>query len=1090
VAAILDQVSQALAEATTSYESTLELTARTAAAVLGGSCVVWLIDETGHGIKVAACHDEDVDRLALLSEVFGNARSAVMDKPFAHALVTAGPHTITPVPWEQLGGGSGPETLSRLRSLGESALTLVPLRARGTTPGLLGLITPASDGALRELDRALLRQLADRVALAIDNARLLRAAEREIADRRRAEEARLAGEATIAVVSRSGPILLFACDAAGTILQMDGGLLTQFQRRSDSLIGKNLMHVFREYPLVLAVAARVLSGEQIRRAQFPLGAYNLETWATPLRTVDGKVSGFAGIVVDASARVAAEAAVLEAARRQAALVEHASDMILVITPDGIVHYANPAVQRVLGHAWRSGDVLDILTLVHPEDRDRCRQSIRHALESPGTKEPIEYRMQHADGSYRFVQSIVNNLLDDPAVAGFVITLRDVTDERAGSERVRMNGDRQAALADLGRWALVGLEHGDLVSDAVKVLAEQSNADFVHVFDALPDADFFTLSASHGPGITSGELLSADPTSSPASFALVTQQTVICDDLSEEQRFDVPELWTRSHAVSVIEVPIPGQDMPVGVLGVGCTSRNAFTEDDVNFVKAVANVLAAAMARNRAESAIREQALLDPLTGLPNRMLLADHVRVSNAATSNLSIMSGAERTVLVLDIDRFKEINDTLGHAIGDVVLIEVARRLRRVGEPVELVVRLGGDEFALIARIAQRDEDRLAARGDEERLANRIVSVLGEPLDVGGVNLRLRGSIGIASADLDRDGKPLEVPALLRRAEAAMYEAKAEHQAVRRYTDDLERSSLSRLALASELAEAIDQGQLRLDYQPKVSCAGGAASGVEALVRWQHPTRGLLLPDVFVPLAEQTGIIREMTNWVLQRALAECASWHRAGHLLPVAVNLSAGMVHDPGLLDAVMLATARAGLTSEALELEITESAVMRDPAGALRSLEALTARGVRFALDDFGTGYSSLGYLQRLPVASVKIDKSFVTPLGRGDDSVASAIVRAVVELGHSLHLDVIAEGVDSAAVLAAVAALGCDAMQGFYIATPMDAHALQIWMAEHVPRVTSGLNGTPASPGLGGAGAPAPLPAGELARPAPPSRPVPD
>jgi diguanylate cyclase (GGDEF)-like protein len=423
-------------------------------------------------------------------------------------------------------------------------------------------------------------------------------------------------------------------------------------------------------------------------------------------------------------------------------------------------------------------------------------------------------------------------------------------------------------------------------------------------------------------------------------------------------------------------------------------------------------------------------------------------------------MSGAERTVFVLDIDRFKEINDTLGHAIGDLVLLEVARRLRRLGEPVELVARLGGDEFALVARSTQRDDDRLAARIDEDRLASRILSVLGEPLDVGGVNLRLRGSIGIASADVDREGKPLEVPALLRRAEAAMYQAKTEHQGLRRYSDDLERSSLSRLALASELAEAIEKGQLRLDYQPKVRCSDGGITGVEALVRWQHPTRGLLLPDVFVPLAEQTGIIRELTSWVLARALAECAAWHRAGHAVPVAVNLSAGTVHDPALLDTVMSATARAGLLPAAIELEITESAVMRDPAGALRSLEALTARGVRFSLDDFGTGYSSLGYLQRLPVASVKIDKSFVMPLGKGNDSVASAIVRAVVELGHSLHLDVIAEGVDSPSVEEAVTSLGCDAMQGFYIAMPMEAQALQPWIAEHGLRSKARLRTSPA------------------------------
>jgi diguanylate cyclase (GGDEF)-like protein/PAS domain S-box-containing protein len=1076
VAAVLDRVSSALAEATTSYEAALGVIARTAAAVFGGACVLWLLDDTARELELAACHSDDPQNLALIARFLSGHRPAVRDNVFAHFLIASEPYHLTPVPWEQLSGSAGPGAQALVDGFGECGLTTVSLRARGTTLGLLGLITPAASGELGDLDRALLRQLADRVAIAIDNAGLLRAAESEGRQRRKAEDARMVGEATIASVSRSGPILLFACDVDGMILHMDGGLLTQFQRRPDALIGRNLLDVFRNSPLVLEFATRVLAGEEIRRAQFPFGAFALETWVTPSRNADGVVDGFAGIVVDASARVAAEAAVLEAARRQAALVEHASDMILVITTDGTVRYANPAVERILGYGWRPGDAVDVLSFIHPEDRDRCRETIRSAVirhnsEDAGDRRrtaaerrmprPAEYRMQHANGSYRLVQAIGTDLLDDPAVAGFVVTMRDVTEERAASERVLQNADRQAALADLGRWALAGFAYSDLVSDAVKVLAEQSGADFVHVFDALPDAEFITLSASHGLEETTGELLSADPTSSPASFALVTQQTVLCDDLAQEQRFDVPELWTRSNAVSLIEVPIPGQDMPVGVIGVGSASRQAFSEDDVNFVKAVANVLAAAMARNRAESAIREQALQDPLTGLPNRLLLAEHATVSGSATSNVPTMSGAERTVLVVDLDRFKEINDTLGHAIGDLVLLEVARRLRRVGDPVELVARLGGDEFALIARIAQRDEDRFGARADEDLLATRIASILGEPLDVGGVNLRLRGSIGIASADTDRDGKPLEVPALLRRAEAAMYQAKAEHQGVRRYSDDLERSSLSRLALASELAEAIDHGQLRLDYQPKVSCVGGTVTGVEALVRWQHPTRGLLLPDVFVPLAEQTGIIRELTNWVLQRALAECASWHRAGHLLPVAVNLSAGTVHDPGLLDAVMSATARAGLSPAAIELEITESAVMRDPVGALRSLEALTSRGVRFSLDDFGTGYSSLGYLQRLPVASVKIDKSFVTPLGRGDDSIASAIVRAVVELGHSLHLDVIAEGVDSAAVVAAVAALGCDAMQGFYIAMPMEAHVLQEWMTDRVPRLESQPDGAAAA-----------------------------
>ena len=285
------------------------------------------------------------------------------------------------------------------------------------------------------------------------------------------------------------------------------------------------------------------------------------------------------------------------------------------------------------------------------------------------------------------------------------------------------------------------------------------------------------------------------------------------------------------------------------------------------------------------------------------------------------------------------------------------------------------------------------------------------------------------------------------------MHQAKAERRGIRRYSDDLERPSPSRLALAGELADAVDKDELRLDYQPKIDAFARVVTGAEALVRWRHPTRGLLVPDAFIPLAEQTGIIREITNWVLAKALSECAGWHRSGHLIPVAVNLSAATVHDPELMDAVTTAVSRSGLPPTSVELEITESAVMFDPEGALRSLRSLVEYGVRISLDDFGTGYSSLSYLQRLPVTAVKIDKSFVEPLL--SDDTANAIVHAVVELAHSLGLSVIAEGVDSAAVMEQLTALGCDALQGFYVASPMSPGRLERWMA-----VNSGTTARPA------------------------------
>ncbi|HEV8064533.1 MAG TPA: diguanylate cyclase, partial [Acidimicrobiales bacterium] len=722
----MDQVSQSLAEAARNYDSTLELIAKTTGSVMGGSCIIWLADDGLAEVAVGAAFDADPERSDALKEAFRDGRHRLDAGVFASVLAAAGPITLNPMQWGEIDGWASPRGPELLADLGPVALTLVPLRARGTVPGILGLVhetnsvakaagtSPAAGegvalpGSLGDTDGLFLRRLGDRVALAIDNARLLQSTEREMAERRRAEEARKMGEATIGVVARSGPILLFACDRDGTILLMDGGLLTQFQRRPESFLHKNFLRVFKDYPLVLEYAGRVLAGEHIRRAQFPFGAYTLETWATPLRSADGSLDGFAGIAVDASARVAAEAAVLEAARRQSALVEHASDMILVVSPDGTVHYANPAVRRILGYSWQAGDIIDILSLVHPDDRELCRQAIRTALKTPGPQEPVEWRITDSKGDIRQIQSIGNNLLEDPAVAGFVITMRDITAERRAAERYKAHAERQAALADLGRWALVGLDYADLVTDAVKVLVDQISADMVHVFDALPDADFITLAASRGQVVADNELLSAEPTSSPASFALMTQQTVTTEDLATEQRFDVPELWTRAGCVTLAEVPIPGQDQPVGVLGVGRRTAAPFSDEDVSFVTAVANVLAAASARNKAEQAIREQALQDPLTGLPNRMLLTDHTGLAASVPNRDAQMSGSERTVFVLDIDRFKEINDTLGHQTGDLVLLEAARRLRRVGEPIEMVARLGGDEFALVARAGRLEEDRL----------------------------------------------------------------------------------------------------------------------------------------------------------------------------------------------------------------------------------------------------------------------------------------------------------------------------------------------------------------------------------------------
>ncbi|MGO9964982.1 MAG: EAL domain-containing protein [Acidimicrobiales bacterium] len=838
--------------------------------------------------------------------------------------------------------------------------------------------------------------------------------------------------------ARSGPVLLFACDSEGVLTFLDGGLLPELCEAPGSLLGRSLSEVLAGQRDMADLARRLVGGERLEFASVASKRHHLEVWGAPLHSELGEPAGAAGMIIDITGRVAAERSLLEAARREMALVEHTSDAVVFLARDGLLLSANPAAHRLLGPGWTEGEALRLETLVHPEDRERLRRHLARAGEGPGSSAPVEYRVADRDGTWRTVESIANNFADDPAVGGFIVTIRDVTTHRESKDRLAANAARQAALADLGRWALVGLAYRDLVADAVTLLSEQLAADFVHVFEATPDAALLTLTASQGHSPSGPELLSGDPTSSPVSFALVTQETVVSHDLAREARFEIPELWTRAQAMSVIEAPIPGQDSPAGVLGVGWASPRRFAEEDVNFVVAVANVLAAAAARSRAEAAIRHQALHDPLTGLANRLILAEHGHT--IAAPNQSEMSGARRTVLVVDLDRFQEVNDILGHAVGDLVLVEVARRLRGLGEPVELVARLGADEFAIVATNA-------AAPADGDAVADRVLKALAEAIDVGGVRLRMRASVGVAEAAVDENGLSLGVPALLQRAEAAMYRAKAEHAGVRHYSDDLERSSVSRLALAGELADALERNELSLVYQPKVDARTKLVTGVEALVRWRHPSRGLLGPDAFIPLAEQTGMIREVTNWVLQRALAECAGWHRLGRRLPVAVNLSAATVHDPDLMDAVVKAASGSGLPPESIELEITESAVMSDPEGALLSLQSLVDYGVRLSLDDFGTGNSSLSYLQRLPVSAVKIDKSFVEPLL--SDETARAIVRAVVDLAHSLNLSVIAEGVDSGPVMEQLTALGCDALQGFYVASPMSPERLERWIATNSP-----------------------------------------
>lgn len=445
------------------------------------------------------------------------------------------------------------------------------------------------------------------------------------------------------------------------------------------------------------------------------------------------------------------------------------------------------------------------------------------------------------------------------------------------------------------------------------------------------------------------------------------------------------------------------------------------------------IVASASKRLRRQAAQNEhQALHDSLTDLPNRALFHDRVEQAVATARR----SGVHVAVLLIDLDRFKDVNDTLGHQSGDLLLQALGPRLRAALRESDTIARLGGDEFGVLLPEVDGPDGALLVAG-------RLGEALGEPFVVDELVLETEASIGIAVyPDHGED-----VATLIRRADVAMYMAKERHQGVELYASEHDHYSPARLGLLGQLRRAMERGELVLHYQPKASLRTGEIHCVEALVRWQHPERGLLLPAEFVPLAEHTGLMRPLTHCVLEQAIRQCRKWDDEGVCLDIAVNLSARDLLDLELPDKVATLLERWGVAPARLELEVTESTILADPLRARAVLTRLGESGVRVAIDDFGSGYTSLGYLKRLPVDVLKIDRSFVLNMGAEDQD--AVIVRTAIELGHNLGLEVVAEGVESADTWNELRRLGCDLAQGYFLSTPMPPAELATWLAATAP-----------------------------------------
>jgi diguanylate cyclase (GGDEF)-like protein/PAS domain S-box-containing protein len=655
-------------------------------------------------------------------------------------------------------------------------------------------------------------------------------------------------------------------------------------------------------------------------------------------------------------------------------------------PTNKIIFMSSQVRSILGWTMADASQADVwIDRIHPEDRATAQSRIADLINRD--RRVVEFRARHADGHWVWLRDTMSI---ERSTDGRIKIVRglaiDVTEERSAAAALRQYADIVEQIQfSLMVWQLEDPE------DDHSLVAVRVNPASVELMGRSPDELLGKRLTEIWPGVN-GE-----------RFATAIANTIRRGERTVIQQVPFPRKDGFEGFFSVRMFPLP--DHCAGLVSEDVTDQH------------------------QAEEALRHLALHDSLTGLPNRALLQDRVATALAAARR----TGQPVALLVMDLDQFKEINDTLGHPMGDRMLEQVGARLATVLRDCDTVARLGGDEFAVLLTVD-------AGRTNAERVAIRIRDALAEPFDLVGIAVQTAASVGIVLSP--EHGTDAET--LTQRADIAMYNAKRSGRGYAFYAPEDDRSSLRRLALVGELRRALDRNELVLHYQPQVDVNTGKVLGVEALVRWQHPDHGLLPPSEFIELAEVSGSIQPLTRWVVRTAVEQAALLAEAGHELAMSVNVSARNLYDPDLVKGIGDDLGAFGLPPEQLMLELTESELVDDPSQVMTVLSLVSGMGVRLAIDDFGTGWSSLANLTRLPMHQIKIDRSFVSQmLHGGDDAV---IVRSIVDLGHNLGLAVVAEGVEDQLTLAALAALGCDQAQGFLISRPVPADELLTWLTD--------------------------------------------
>lgn len=734
------------------------------------------------------------------------------------------------------------------------------------------------------------------------------------------------------------------------------------------------------------------------------------------------------------ARGMAEQALRHSEERFRQLAQHAPVGIFITDLQGRVVWANSRLHDISGLSTQSIQGGEWMSTVHPQDRERVLQAWDMALVEH-REFVTECRLVRQDGAVVWIYANAVPLYQagDSGI-GRIGTIMDMTEHKLQQDKIaRLSRIRAVSSAING--AIVRIRDRNLLfQEACRIAVEEGGFPLAIIAMFNPTTGKLISAAHQGsdPEFVqthlrdSGYILTDN---GALGTAFRERRPMVCNDLGRH-----PEIWNGSQAAlargyrSVAILPLLVADSVLETLLLFSTEQDFFDQEEIHLLEEIASDIAFALSYIEKEERLNYLAYYDTLTGLPNR------TRLEERLTQELEARKDSKQPLALLSvtIDGIGEIHEALGYTHGDALLRQIGPRIRGLLSEPQLVAYQGEHHFMVL--LPDADVERAIV------VANHIYSLLSQPFAIAELLVNVRTHVGIALYPQHAS----EATALIRRANLAAQLAKNGEREYAFYVPGLDRGSSRQLVLAADLRHAIDNGRLALYCQPKIDLKRGVLCGVETLVRWDSGSRGIIKPDEFIPLAERIGLIRPLTHWMLNAAAHQGDIWRAAGLHVPMAINLSIHNLLERDLVDRMNRILSQLGMQTGLLQLEVTESAIMKDPERVLSTLTQLRAMGIELYIDDFGTGYSSLSYLKRLPVHAIKIDKSFVMDMTTNHDS--NAIVESTITLAHQLSLRVIAEGVETQLVYDRLVKLGCDEAQGYFIARPMPAAQLADWLSE--------------------------------------------